>query len=199
MTRRFWVKAGSTLIGGTLNRSGGLIMRASKIGSDTMLSCIVAMVAQAQRSRAPIQRLADQVSGWFVPLVIGVQALPATIPPGTKLVIADQKDYGEGTGRQPFVFNALKLAGLTRKDVKLVPRRAADFPDAVRSGQVAAGFEARIDLGADHLVIPRPRAWRARQPGVEPAARDIQRFAKPCPVLPTQICQIERCLVMKAT
>lgn len=44
--------------------------------------------------------------------------------------------YGEGTGRQPFVLNALKLAGLTRKDVKLVPLRAADFPDAVRSGQV---------------------------------------------------------------
>lgn len=63
---------GSTLIGGTLNRSGGFIMRAGKIGSDTMLSRIVAMVAQAQRSRAPIQRLADEVSGWFVPLVIGV-------------------------------------------------------------------------------------------------------------------------------
>jgi sulfonate transport system substrate-binding protein len=44
--------------------------------------------------------------------------------------------YGEGTGRQPFVLNALKLAGLTRKDVKLVPLRAADFPDAVRTGQV---------------------------------------------------------------
>lgn len=44
--------------------------------------------------------------------------------------------YGEGTGRQPFVLNALKLAGLTRKDVKLVPLRAADFPDAIRTGQV---------------------------------------------------------------
>jgi len=66
---------GSTLIGGTLNRSGGFIMRASKIGSDTMLSRIVAMVAQAQRSRAPIQRLADEVSGWFVPLVIGVAVI----------------------------------------------------------------------------------------------------------------------------
>ena len=44
--------------------------------------------------------------------------------------------YAEGTGRQPFVLNALKLAGLTRKDVTLVPLRAADFPDAIRSGQV---------------------------------------------------------------
>ncbi|WP_108045181.1 heavy metal translocating P-type ATPase [Bosea sp. 124] len=68
-------EVGSPLIGGTLNRSGGFIMRASKIGSDTMLSRIVAMVVQAQRSRAPIQRLADQVSGWFVPLVIGVAVI----------------------------------------------------------------------------------------------------------------------------
>ena len=50
-------------------------MRADKVGRDTMLAQIVQMVAQAQRSRAPIQRLADQVSGWFVPLVIAVAAL----------------------------------------------------------------------------------------------------------------------------
>ncbi len=58
------------LIGGTMNQSGGFVMRADKIGRDTVLAQIVQMVAQAQRSRAPIQRLADQVSGWFVPLVI---------------------------------------------------------------------------------------------------------------------------------
>jgi P-type Cu+ transporter len=61
---------GSKLIGGTINQSGGLVMRAEKIGRDTMLSRIVHMVADAQRSRAPIQRLADQVSGYFVPAVI---------------------------------------------------------------------------------------------------------------------------------
>ncbi len=61
---------GSKVIGGTMNQSGSFIMRAEKVGRDTMLSRIVQMVAQAQRSRAPIQRLADQVSGWFVPLVI---------------------------------------------------------------------------------------------------------------------------------
>ncbi|HEV7337184.1 MAG TPA: heavy metal translocating P-type ATPase [Bosea sp. (in: a-proteobacteria)] len=63
-------EVGAALIGGTLNRTGGFIMRAGKVGSDTMLARIVKMVADAQRSRAPIQRLADQVSGWFVPLVI---------------------------------------------------------------------------------------------------------------------------------
>ncbi|MBY3225395.1 copper-translocating P-type ATPase [Rhizobium sp. 25PS6] len=62
--------AGAKLIGGTMNQSGGFVMRAGKVGRDTMLSQIVRMVAEAQRSRAPIQRLADQVSGWFVPAVI---------------------------------------------------------------------------------------------------------------------------------
>jgi Cu+-exporting ATPase len=61
---------GDKVIGGTLNQTGSFIMSAEKVGSDTMLARIVAMVAAAQRSRAPIQRLADQVSGWFVPLVI---------------------------------------------------------------------------------------------------------------------------------
>ncbi len=61
---------GAKLIGGTMNQSGSLVMRAEKVGRETMLAKIVQMVADAQRSRAPIQRLADQVSGWFVPLVI---------------------------------------------------------------------------------------------------------------------------------
>ena len=66
---------GDKLIGGAINRTGGFVMRADKVGRDTVLSRIVDMVAAAQRSRAPIQRLADQVSGWFVPLVIGVAIL----------------------------------------------------------------------------------------------------------------------------
>ena len=61
---------GGKVIAGTLNQSGGFVMRAEKVGRDTLLSQIVKMVAEAQRSRAPIQRLADQVSGWFVPVVI---------------------------------------------------------------------------------------------------------------------------------
>jgi Cu+-exporting ATPase len=60
------------VIGGTINTSGSFVMRAEKIGRDTLLSQIVQMVATAQRSRAPIQRLADQVAGWFVPTVIAV-------------------------------------------------------------------------------------------------------------------------------
>ncbi|MGN8549468.1 heavy metal translocating P-type ATPase [Bradyrhizobium sp. 13971] len=66
---------GQRVIGGTVNQSGGLVMRAEKIGRDTMLSRIVDMVAKAQRSRAPIQRLADRVAGWFVPAVIAAAVL----------------------------------------------------------------------------------------------------------------------------
>ena len=61
---------GDTVIGGTINQTGSLIVRADKVGRDTMLARIVQMVAEAQRSRAPIQRVADRVAAWFVPAVI---------------------------------------------------------------------------------------------------------------------------------
>ena len=67
--------AGAKVIAGTLNQSGSFVMRAEKVGRDTLLAQIVQMVAAAQRSRAPIQRLADQVSSWFVPVVIAVALL----------------------------------------------------------------------------------------------------------------------------
>ena len=63
---------GAKVVGGSINKSGSFVMRAEKVGRDTMLAKIVQMVAEAQRSRAPIQRLADRVAGWFVPLVIAV-------------------------------------------------------------------------------------------------------------------------------
>ncbi len=66
---------GDTVIAGTINQTGTIAMRADKVGSDTILARIVQMVADAQRSRAPIQRLADQVAGWFVPAVIAVAVL----------------------------------------------------------------------------------------------------------------------------
>ena len=66
---------GDRVIAGTLNQSGGFVMRADKVGRDTLLSQIVRMVADAQRSRAPIQRLADRVAGWFVPTVIAAALL----------------------------------------------------------------------------------------------------------------------------
>ncbi len=64
--------AGDKVIAGTVNGNGSLVIRADKVGAATLLAQIVQMVASAQRSRAPIQRLADTVSGWFVPTVVGV-------------------------------------------------------------------------------------------------------------------------------
>ena len=67
--------AGSKVTAGTLNQTGGFVMRAEKVGADTLLSQIVHMVSTAQRSRAPIQRMADRVAGWFVPVVITAAVL----------------------------------------------------------------------------------------------------------------------------
>ncbi|MBT9470770.1 MAG: heavy metal translocating P-type ATPase [Phenylobacterium sp.] len=72
-------EAEGKVIAGSLNKTGSFIMRAEKVGADTLLSRIVQMVAEAQRSRAPIQRLADQVSGWFVPIVIAVALLAGAV------------------------------------------------------------------------------------------------------------------------
>lgn len=83
---------GDTVIGGTLNQTGALIIRADKVGRDTMLARIVQMVADAQRSRAPIQRTADRVAAWFVPAVLLVAVAAfltwATIGPEPRLANA---------------------------------------------------------------------------------------------------------------
>lgn len=70
-------KAGDAVTGGTVNGSGSLLIQAERVGAETMLSQIVHMVAEAQRSRAPVQRLADQVSAWFVPAVVGIALVAA--------------------------------------------------------------------------------------------------------------------------
>ena len=70
---------GSRVTGGTVNGTGGFVMRAERIGADTLLAQIVRMVAEAQRSRAPIQRLADVVSAWFVPAVVLVAVLTSLV------------------------------------------------------------------------------------------------------------------------
>jgi Cu+-exporting ATPase len=71
--------SGSRVTGGTVNGTGGFVMQAERVGRDTLLSQIVQRVAEAQRSRAPIQRLADTVSAWFVPIVIGIAVVTAIL------------------------------------------------------------------------------------------------------------------------
>jgi Cu+-exporting ATPase len=68
-------RAGDKVVGATVNGTGSLVMRAERVGAETLLAQIVRMVAEAQRSRAPIQRLADKVSAWFVPAVVAVAAI----------------------------------------------------------------------------------------------------------------------------
>jgi P-type Cu+ transporter len=72
-------EVGDRVVAGALNKTGSFVMRADKVGADTLLAQIVQMVAQAQRSRAPIQRLADTVSGWFVPAVIAIALVAAAV------------------------------------------------------------------------------------------------------------------------
>ena len=72
-------EAGGKVIAGSINKTGSFVMRAEKVGAETLLSRIVQMVAEAQRSRAPIQRMADQVSAWFVPAVIGAALIAAIV------------------------------------------------------------------------------------------------------------------------
>ena len=83
---------GAKVVGGSINRTGSFVMRAEKVGAETLLARIVQMVAEAQRSRAPIQRLADRVSGWFVPAVIAVAVVAfvawAAVGPEPRLAYA---------------------------------------------------------------------------------------------------------------
>jgi Cu+-exporting ATPase len=72
-------QTGDSVVGGTINGTGGLVMRADRVGADTLLARIVALVAEAQRSRAPIQQLADRVSGYFVPAVVAIALLTFAI------------------------------------------------------------------------------------------------------------------------
>ncbi len=90
---------GATVIGGTINGTGSIIIRAERVGSDTMLAHIVQMVAQAQRSRAPIQRLADTVSGAFVPgvIIVAVAAFAARM-------IWDRRRHSPTRWSPPFRF-----------------------------------------------------------------------------------------------
>jgi Cu+-exporting ATPase len=128
---------GAKLIGGTLNQTGGFVMRADQVGRDTLLARIVQMVAAAQRSRAPIQRLADQVAGWFVPAVILVAVLAfiawATFGPEPRLayglvaavavlIIACPCGVGRGAQAGVLIKNAEALERMEKVDTLVVDK-----------------------------------------------------------------------------
>jgi Cu+-exporting ATPase len=167
--------AGSAVTGGTINRTGSLDMEARAVGSDTVLARIVHMVAQAQRSRAPIQAVADRISGWFVPLVIVISivtfAVWSLIGPEPRvshallnaiavLIIACPCALGlatpmsimVGTGRGAqagvLIKNAEALQGLDRVDTLLVDKTGTLTEGRPR----LVGIETVSAMGQDDLI-----------------------------------------------
>ncbi len=131
---------GAQVIGGTVNQRGGLVMRAARVGRDTMLARIVDMVARAQRSRAPIQRLADRVAGWFVPAVIAAALLAFAawmlFGPEPRLTLRAGRG-GDGADHR---LSLRARSGHADVDHgRRRPRRAFGNPDPRRAGAGAAG------------------------------------------------------------
>jgi Cu+-exporting ATPase len=132
--------AGSHLIGATVNTSGALTMRAERVGSETMLAQIVQMVSQAQRTRAPIQRLADKVSGWFVPAVIAIAvatfiACPCALGLATPMAI--MVGTGRGAHAGVLIKNAEALETLEKVDTLVVDK----------TGTLTAGLPSLVAIG----------------------------------------------------
>ncbi len=167
--------AGAKVISGAINRSGAFVMKAERVGADTLLSQIVEMVAQAQRSRAPIQALADRVSGWFVPAVMGVALVAAMVwwlvGPQPRLAyglvaavsvliiacpcalglatpISIMVGVGRGARDGLLIRNAEALERLERIDTLVVDKTGTltEGRPAVTSLTLAPGFEAKAVL-----------------------------------------------------
>lgn len=167
---------GDPVIGGTVNGAGGFVMQAEKVGADTMLSQIVDMVSRAQRSRAPIQRLADRVAVWFVPLVVGVAVVAFAVwafwgpPPALAFAVVAAVSVliiacpcalglatpmsimvatGRGAGAGLLVRDAAALEALARIDVLIVDKTGTltEGRPAVTGITPAAGFEGDEMLG----------------------------------------------------
>ena len=169
-------QAGDRVIGGTVNGAGGFVMQAEKVGAETMLSQIVALVSKAQRSRAPIQRLADQVAAWFVPLVVAVAVVAfgawavwgpppalgfAVVAAVSVLIIACpcalglatpmsiMVATGRGAGAGLLVCDAAALEALARVDVLIVDKTGTltEGRPAVTGITAVDGFDADEALG----------------------------------------------------
>jgi len=155
-----------TLIGGTVNGTGSLVMRAERVGSETLLAHIVAMVAEAQRSRAPIQKLADAVAGYFVPAVVACAALAfviwASVGPEPRmahaiinavavLIIACPCALGLATPMSIMVATG-KGAGLgvLFKDAQAIELlRDVDTLVVDKTGTLTEGYPDLVELAAD--------------------------------------------------
>ena len=165
--------SGDPVIGGTVNGAGGFVMRAEHVGGETMLARIVDIVSRAQRTRAPIQRLADQVAVWFVPLVVAVAILAfaawliwgptpafAVIAAVSVLIIACpcalglatpmsiMVATGRGAGAGVLVRDAAALETLARVDVLVV-----DKTGTVTAGRPAVTGVESLDGGDSRTIL----------------------------------------------
>jgi Cu+-exporting ATPase len=169
---------GDRVVGGTINQTGAFVMRADRVGRDTVLAQIVAMVAKAQRSRAPIQRLADQVSGWFVPLVVAVAVLAfaawATLGPEPRFA------YGLVAAVSVLIIACPCALGLaTPMSIMVGVGRGAQSGVLIKNAEALERLEAVDTLVVDKtgtLTEGRPRVVAVRPaPGF--AADDVLRLA----------------------
>ena len=162
---------GDRVVGGTINQTGAFVMRADRVGRDTVLAQIVEMVAKAQRSRAPIQRLADQVSGWFVPLVVAVAVLAfaawATFGPEPRLA------YGLVAAVSVLIIACPCALGLaTPMSIMVGVGRGAQLGVLIKDAEALERMEKVDTLVVDKtgtLTEGRPRVVAVRSaPGVAP-------------------------------
>jgi Cu+-exporting ATPase len=169
---------GDRVVGGSINQTGAFVMRADRVGRDTVLAQIVEMVAKAQRSRAPIQRLADQVSGWFVPLVVGVAILAfaawSTFGPEPRLA------YGLVAAVSVLIIACPCALGLaTPMSIMVGVGRGAQSGVLIRNAEALERLEKVDTLVVDKtgtLTEGKPRVVAVRPaPGF--AADDVLRLA----------------------
>ncbi len=179
---------GSAVTGGTLNGTGSFIMRAEKVGGDTLLAQIVRLVGQAQRSRAPIQRLADRVSAWFTPAVIIVAAITfaawaawgpaprlahALLNAVAVLIIACPCALGLATPMSIMVATGRgALAGVLIRD-------AAALETLARVDTLLLDKTGTLTEGRPQIV-----SIRAGQPGAQPGVETTSRSAPPAAAHP---------------
>jgi P-type Cu+ transporter len=174
-------EAGAGVIGGTMNQSGGLIVEARKVGRDTMLAQIVQLVSEAQRSRAPIQRLADQVSAWFVPAVVAVLIIACPCALGLATPMSIMVGVGRGAQAGVLIRNAEALESFEKVDTVVVDKTGTltEGKPAVTALVPAAGFAedealrlaASVERASEHpLAVAIVRAAEERGVATVPVA-----------------------------
>ena len=152
---------GDKVIGGALNTTGGFVMRADRVGADTVLAQIVQMVSQAQRSRAPIQRLADQVSGWFVPAV--VLTAGATFAVWFAIGPEPRLNYALVAAVSVLIIACPCALGLaTPLSIMVGVGRGAQAGVLIKNAEALERFEA-----IDTLVVDKTGTLTAGRPGLE--------------------------------